>query len=75
MPSLHELCQTLAESGSEHNSPLAAACALPRTLADHRPLPESHGEAVFDSAWEILLAETPNPGIRQAPATADRATH
>lgn len=55
MKALNELCRSaLAQNAS--NGPLREACALPRSPADMRPLPEPQAASSFDSSWEVMQA-------------------
>lgn len=57
MFTFNELCAAAAGSPAA-NDVLRQACALPRSAADLKPLPEPHAETNFDSSWEVLLANT-----------------
>jgi hypothetical protein len=67
MVSLNELCDRVAGLATT-TAAVRQVCALPRSPADARPLPEPHAEFPFDSAWEALfagadLAEMPENGL------------
>lgn len=56
MPTLQQLCTIVEQSEPGATpSPLLQACAMPRSSVDLTPLPEPHGEAPFDSSWDMLL--------------------
>jgi hypothetical protein len=55
MVSLNDLCN-LTNPLDPRTASLRQACALPRSSADMRPLPEPHAEVAFDSSWEALFA-------------------
>jgi len=57
MLTLDGLCN-LAAGSTMTTAPLREACALPRSMADARPLPAPHAEFAFDSSWEALFMGT-----------------
>jgi len=57
MLTLDNLCN-LAAGSTMTSAPLRQACALPRSVADKRPLPVPGAEFAFDSSWEALYTGT-----------------
>lgn len=57
MITLDGLCN-LTAGLSTTTEPLRRACALPRSLADKKPLPVPRAEFPFDSSWEAIFKGT-----------------